>query len=495
MATPRITHIQRERAVLIDLEASFPNFMGQAHLWTEVPEGQDPPDFICREAGATIGLELREWLDGDQMRAAKGRESQRDQIHRILSYGWEQQYQPRNFRGAFPSPVEDERISRADEQQLREEFFACAAAVDRAWANDSDHWGNSHYLTEFPGYQLLTKYFSPIRYIGGEPHGLNWIGEQGDGEAFDPNIPVESLNLALDSKLSEYSTPEKQAHLFGHGLTELDLLVHGGFNIYAYNTPAGHLSLDEIARRGADYYAAHPLRHVFNRVWFFHSLDSADELNQLLGVAPDERRVRWLAELWPHFRIFPGSVAEVNSILEPNSDYARSGAYHEAAHVVIGAVLGIPLTEKGLHLDRWGNGIAHYHDKKPDGSANLGPETGRERTIIATAAGWIAQNRMYSCSQSGAHLDIDQINALLTEMYPDRSPSWCAAKTKLLREAEQLVEVHWVVIESVALALWAKPEVPKTDDWTPEPNEKHLSVQEILEILREAGISARVERR
>ena len=138
---------------------------------------------------------------------------------------------------------------------------------------------------------------------------MNWIGEQGDGGAFDPNVPVESLKQALDSKLSDYSTPEKQAHLKAFGLTEFDLLVHGGFNIYAYNTPSGHFSLEEVARRGADYYAAHAQRRIFNCVWFFHSLDPADELNQLLGFAPGVARVRWLAQLWPHFRIFPGSVA------------------------------------------------------------------------------------------------------------------------------------------------------------------------------------------
>jgi hypothetical protein len=308
MATSRITHGQRERGVLNDLEASFPDFTGLARMWTEVPDGQDPPDFICREPGGAIGLELTEWLDGDQMGSAKARESQREQIHRVLSNNWEHGYQPKNFRGAFPSPLGNETISHADEQPLREEFFACAAEVDRDWSDDSDHWGNSFYLMEFSGYPLLRKYFSAIRYIGGEPHGLNWIGEQGDGGAFDPNVPVESLKQALDSKLADYSTPEKQAHLNAHGLTELDLLVHGGFNIYAYNTPSRHLSLEEIARRGANYYASHPERDIFNRVWFFHSLDTADELNQLLGFAPGEGRVRWLAQLWPEFKAFSGSV-------------------------------------------------------------------------------------------------------------------------------------------------------------------------------------------
>ena len=238
MATSRLTHIQREQIVLTNLEASFPHFAGQALSWAKVPDGHDPPDFLSRGPSGPIGLELVEWLDGDQMGPAKSRESQREQIHRVLTHDWEKEYQPQNFRGAFPSPLGSWRIARPDELPLRQEFFACAADVDRTWLADLDHRGNSHYRTEFTGYPVLGKYFNSIRYIGGEPHGLCWIGEQGDGGAFDPAVPVETLKQALDNKLSDYSTQEKQAHFKGQGLTELNLLVHGGFNIYAYNTPS-----------------------------------------------------------------------------------------------------------------------------------------------------------------------------------------------------------------------------------------------------------------
>jgi hypothetical protein len=308
-STPRLTHDQRERIVLTDLETHFPNFSGQPLSWTKVPDRQDPPDFLSRSPDGPIGLELVEWLDGSQMGPAKKRESQREQMRRILTPGWKKEYQPKHFCGAFPSLLGTERIASADEQPLRQEFFACAADVDRAWASDSDHWGNSHYRTEFAEYPLLGKYFVAIRYIGGEPHGLCWIGEQGDGGAFDPTAPVETLKQALDHKLGDYSTPAKHAHLKTHNLTELYLLVHGGFNVYAYNTPSGHLSLEEIVRRGADYYAAHAQRFLFNRAWFFHSLDAApDDVDQQIGFAPGEGRVRWLAQLWPDFRIYLGSV-------------------------------------------------------------------------------------------------------------------------------------------------------------------------------------------
>jgi hypothetical protein len=309
MATPRITHGQQERSVLTDLETSFPNFMRRALLWDEVPAGQDPPDFISPNPDAKIGLELTEWLDGDQMRPAKARESQRKEIHRVLTHNWEQEYQPKNFRGAFPSLIGSERISRTDELPLRQEFYACAAEVDHTWADNIDHRGNSHDRTEFASYPLLKKYFSAIHYIGGERHGSNWVDAEGDGGTFDLNGPAETLEQSLDSKLSDYSTPGRQAHLKAHDLSELNLLVHGDSKIYQYNTPARHLNLEEIARRGADYYTVHVQRHVFNRVWFFHSLDTADELNQSLGSGPGEGRVRWLAQLWPEFRVFPGSLS------------------------------------------------------------------------------------------------------------------------------------------------------------------------------------------
>jgi hypothetical protein len=116
------------------------------------------------------------------------------------------------------------------------------------------------------------------------------------------------LKHALDSKLASYATLEKQAHLKAHKLTELDLFVHGGFNVIAYNTLAGNLTLEEISRRGAEFYSTHPLRDTFNRTWFFHPLDTADQLNQELGFLPGHGRVRWLVQLWPQFRIHPGSI-------------------------------------------------------------------------------------------------------------------------------------------------------------------------------------------
>jgi hypothetical protein len=89
---------------MIDLEATFPNFAGLVRSWTEVPSGQDPPDLISRDPSPPIGLELVEWLDGDQMGPAKARESQRDQMRRILAGDWRRNISPRADCGAAYRP-------------------------------------------------------------------------------------------------------------------------------------------------------------------------------------------------------------------------------------------------------------------------------------------------------------------------------------------------------------------------------------------------------
>ncbi len=286
----RQTHDDRETQVITDLESSFPGVAGASTLWTKVPDGGDPPDFIAALPSGSVGLELVEWLDGEQMTVAKGRESQRDQIHRVLAVGWEQEYRPKNFRGAFVE-FGNERIARKDEAPLRKEFYALAEEVDQSWDSNPDRSGNSCYMLEFPGHPLIQEYFS-IRFIGGTLMNHNWVHASGDGGAFDPGDAVEALKEAIDKKLRLYSTAASQQRLKAHNLASLDLLVHGGFNAFAYNTPTGPYSLEDLSRFAAQYFASHPRRSIFNHVWFFNSL----------GVD------RWLCELSPRFYVYEHKV-------------------------------------------------------------------------------------------------------------------------------------------------------------------------------------------
>ena len=97
------THYNRELSTLNDLEISFPEFTEKGLSW--VHNADDPPDFIAQGLSGPIGLELREWLDGQEMSAAQHREDQRKHMMKILGDGWEQEYRPTNIALASIEPV------------------------------------------------------------------------------------------------------------------------------------------------------------------------------------------------------------------------------------------------------------------------------------------------------------------------------------------------------------------------------------------------------
>jgi hypothetical protein len=293
MTPRRLNHVERERMVLDDLKMSFPESPLSKLVWVSLTEGDDPPDFIANESNGRLGLELVEWLDGDQMRAAKNREKQRDEIQRILRTGWER-FHPEHFIRAFVSPSAN-NVRKRDELSLRAEFYECAAEVDQNWAAYAE--GSDHFFqTRFERYPRVRKYISSVRYIEGTNEGICWIGLPSEGGAFDPLQAVEVLKGRLDDKLVDYSSPKKRAHLQGHALSKLFLLIHGGFNAFAYNTPSGP-SLDRVAALIANYCGQHPNRNLCDEVWFFNSLSSSEEA--YLNPSSSHGRWRFLAQLWP----------------------------------------------------------------------------------------------------------------------------------------------------------------------------------------------------
>ena len=296
------THYNRELSTLNDLEISFPEFTGKVLSW--VHNADDPPDFIAQGLSGPIGLELREWLDGQEMSAAQHREDQRKHMMKILGDRWEQEYRPTNIALASIEPRWGLKITAADEVPLRQEFYKCAAQVDHTWPNNSERFGRSYYRTEFAGFPLMTTYFTAIRYIDGSPFNSVWFQIEPDGGAYDPGVSVQRLEDALQDKLVKFAKPDRQAKLAKHKIVETYLLIHGGWNAYVSNSPHHPLTLDEIAKRGAEFYAAHPQRSLFSRVWFFDSLDSADEVNSHFGMPAGTGRVRWLAQLWPTLRVY-----------------------------------------------------------------------------------------------------------------------------------------------------------------------------------------------
>ena len=309
MAAPR-THRQRESATLSDLDRCFPSFTGRPVSWDPVPAGNDPPDFIGRAANGSIGLELVEWLDGGQMTDAKHRERYRQQVRDVLKEGWQSRPSPQNFSLAVLSIRWDQRLTPADHAAFRQQFYECAEKVDSTWQTNPKRTGPNYPQLDLSEFPALAKCVKSVLYHGGGPNGQFWVDIRDDGGACDPWLPMRALEKRLDEKIKDYARPQQQARLKGHNLAELTLLVHGGFNIFAYNTPGGPQTARGYASCVHAFCRQHPSRDVFGRVWFFHSVDPASEINGMLGNPPDAGRIRFLAQIWPVLRVDERSVGD-----------------------------------------------------------------------------------------------------------------------------------------------------------------------------------------
>jgi len=124
----------------------------------------------------------------------------------------------------------------------------------------------------------------------------------------------------------------------------------------------------------------------------------------------------------------------------PSQQYLDSCAYHEAGHTVVAVALEMPLRNRGVHIDTMGNGISYYWFRTV-GDPNNAPAdiAERERTIISTYAGYIAQKKSYpECPRGGDFFDLDQNIKLLQEMYAANRDKWFAEQSRLYAEATRL---------------------------------------------------------
>lgn len=126
-----------------------------------------------------------------------------------------------------------------------------------------------------------------------------------------------------------------------------------------------------------------------------------------------------------------------------------------------------------------------------------------EHTIISLFAGLIAQQKFHAnCSTAGASEDSAWVESLLAQMYwgghsaaemKTSEARLDEARQKVRAEASQLVNAHWIAIDTLARTLWAKPPTPRLPDepekcWSLLPEEKTIDGAGIVAILKEFGI-------
>jgi hypothetical protein len=174
--------------------------------------------------------------------------------------------------------------------------------------------------------------------------------------------------------------------------------------------------------------------------------------------------------------------------MTPNEVFAA--AHHEAAHAVVCVVLGLPLQDRGIHIDTLGGGICfNLHRKPGDLKCSDADVVEREHSITMIKAGYVANCKLFpGCPASIAADDRAEEKDLLTEMFQLDDAKWQEADAKLSGEAQRLVDQYWTAIEAVASVLLGKPITQRTSDtasrWTSvDSHERWISGEEVAAIL------------
>jgi len=194
-------------------------------------------------------------------------------------------------------------------------------------------------------------------------------------------------------------------------------------------------------------------------------------------------------------RLFCGAPQTKMNDTDGITANVESTARHEAAHLVIAALQSLRLRPEGLAVDASGFGLACYY------SATDGDEASLERNVVATLAGFAAEERFREERSYPARDFLDvTFNSdirIARELLAKLAGEYFANESRLANRLEQLIDRHWLAIEALATALLAKPWEPlrplKSGGRWAHENEniaKYLSGVEVVSILSEHRILA-----
>lgn len=178
-------------------------------------------------------------------------------------------------------------------------------------------------------------------------------------------------------------------------------------------------------------------------------------------------------------------------------------AQHEAGHIVTAAALGLSLRPEGIMVDSDAQGLACYALAPEDSDES------REAMVLSTYAGYLSQKQF--CEDNGYQCPhVDDMSVICSQdfQYARRVEGELSSRylgsrgmgqvgIDLRSKATAITTQLRPIIDEVAATLLAKTPEPTRkltsgNDWSPAPTARHLSGIEVIEILRERGITAKL---
>jgi hypothetical protein len=236
------------------------------------------PDIIARTAsGKMIGVELKSWVNREQIAEARKQERIQDNILKVIG---EQPPNHTQHIGYVWLSAKQERFDANDAEDFREQMFALVERVENDWSQKSD-WDqelfeNVHEFTDSP---ILGEYLHSVEFHSRPRFDIDWIHFPSRGGAYSPNDMLGTLSKALDAHKTDDRYNDLRKHV---GLDEVYLLVHYDFKAFAYNTPfdARNFGFKEAAEFASNVLGGDG--GYFGRIFLFHFLWGKEEAYRIL---------------------------------------------------------------------------------------------------------------------------------------------------------------------------------------------------------------------
>lgn len=193
------------------------------------------PDIICiSSSGKKIGVELKSWLNKEQI--TKARKQERIQENILKAIGEQPQNETQHIGFVWLS-AKQVRFDPVDAPNFREQLFALIEQVDANWSQKPD-WDQdlSEDVQDLGGFPILEKYLHSLRFHPARRNRfkIRWIRFPSPGGAYSPNEMLQTLSSSLAAHKTDVRYRDLREHV---GLDEVYLLVHYDFKAFAYNTP------------------------------------------------------------------------------------------------------------------------------------------------------------------------------------------------------------------------------------------------------------------
>jgi hypothetical protein len=264
-----VAGVQREKLIFESFLKVCPEFAGERIKEWDVVDKWYPnralapppkpfdkrPDIIARTvSGKRIGIELKSWVNQEQIAEAR----ERERIQENIGYVW---LSPRHVR-----------FDVRDAADFRDQLFRLIAKVDNDWTRKAGFEqmcvGDVDRLEEFP---LLGKYLHRVRFRPAtRSRGtVRWIRFPDASRHYSPSEMLETLESSLLShgRDDRYKDLKAQARL-----DKVFLLIHYDFKGFAYNTPykTPDFGFEEAATFASQVVDGDA--NFFDRIFLFHFL-------------------------------------------------------------------------------------------------------------------------------------------------------------------------------------------------------------------------------